>query len=352
MPIWWIALLWSWLCVSTVGAQELEFNWEIGPTGTQASLRGLDAPSDQTVWACGSSATVIRSQDGGSSWIECGPTDFAWLEFRSIHAWDSNSACIASAGTPAVILRTTDGGRSWQEVYRHASPDAFLDGLKFWDEQRGIAFGDPIDGKFLVVESQDGGRTWAVATTSDQPGSLEAEAAFAASNSAMHLGDNGRVWIGTGGQTGQNSRIFTREDWDTTWVALPSPMRSGSAEGIFSLAYDGQSQRLVAVGGDYRAGEPSATVAAYSDDGGIQWKLADQPPSEFRSAVVRSPPLDRNVGWFLATGPSGTDVSEAGENWRRISDTGFHALAVPRRPGSSVMFAAGADGKFAVLRWR
>ena len=98
-----------------------------------------------------------RSTDSGSSWIECGPGNYDQLEFRSIHAWDAQTACIASAGTPAVILQTQDAGLTWRIAYEHASPQAFFDGLKFWDAQRGIAFGDPLDGRLLIVETLDAG---------------------------------------------------------------------------------------------------------------------------------------------------------------------------------------------------
>jgi hypothetical protein len=154
----------SWLAANTISAQEKvtpqekansltelligELSWELGPTGSRASLRGLSASSEDVIWTCGSHGTVLRSLDGGSSWIECGPTEFPELEFRSIHAWDAHSACIASAGSPAVVLRTDDGGIVWREVYRHRSPAAFFDGMKFWDHGRGIVFGDPIDGRF------------------------------------------------------------------------------------------------------------------------------------------------------------------------------------------------------------
>lgn len=320
--------------------------WELGPTGTQASLRGLSAAGDLSIWACGSEATVIRSSDGGSSWVECGPRNFASLEFRSLHAWDENSACIASAGSPAVILRTKDGGATWQEVFRHESEKAFFDGLKFWDSKRGIVFGDPLGGRLCVLESIDGGLSWYEPGTDKLPDVFAGEAGFAASNSAMVVADGGKVWIGTGGREANTSRVFIRENWLAAWTASDCPLRSGPTQGIFSLAVGNNPQQLLAVGGDYRAGENSATTAAISSDGGISWRIPEQPPASFCSAVVSVDDTKHRGAFFIATGPSGSALSLDGEQWLEFSRSGFHVLTVS--PNRTVL-AAGADGRFAKL---
>jgi photosystem II stability/assembly factor-like uncharacterized protein len=333
------ASLWLWLEPGVVGAADLA--WELGPTGTKASLRGISAPTDDIVWACGSQSTVVRSTDAGSSWSDCGPEQYASLEFRSIHAWDDQRACIASAGTPAVILRTEDAGQSWRVVYEHSSPQAFFDGLKFWDEDRGIAFGDPVDGRLLIVETDDAGATWHVVDRDLVPAALVGEAGFAASNSAMHVASGGRVWIGTGGSVGHTTRLLTRESWGTAWNTRLVPFHSGPSQGIFSVASGADPAFVVAVGGDYRPDAESATTAAYSTDGGETWQPARQPPPAFRSAVVAT-----DAAAFLATGPTGTDISRDGIYWQAMSNVGFHALA--RSPNH--VYAVGADGRFAVLR--
>ena len=318
-----------------------KLSWEIGPTGCQASLRGLAAPQPNVVWACGSGATVIRSVDGGASWTSCGPDTWPELEYRSIFAWNESRACIASAGSPAVILRTQDGGSSWQEVFRHASPAAFFDGLHFWDAERGIAFSDPVDGKLLLVETRDGGNSWQVSDPDLIAVSRPGEAGFAASNSALLLDVGGRAWIGTGGATSRQSRIYSRSSWQAEWQALNCPLPSASTQGIFSLASDGT--RLVAVGGDYRPDQVSPVTAAVSSDGGRTWKLPAQPPSAYRSAV--SWVVTSGHSFWLAVGPSGSDWSGDVDVWTQFSPHGFHALATV----DDAVFAVGSQGKFARL---
>ncbi len=325
----------------------VEVSWELGPTGTQASLRGLSAVDDQTIWACGSGATVLRSVDGGSSWRDCGPSGFAQLEFRSIHAWSETSACLASAGTPAVILRTDDGGDSWDEVYRCDARQAFFDALRFWDDQRGIAFSDPADGKLLVVQTHDGGKHWQPVATDLLPPALEGEAGFAASNSSLCVGAGGRIWIGTGGVVSPSSRIHMRAGWAARWEVVTCPLPSGPAQGIFSIAARRPAgSLLVAVGGDYRLDAESKQTAAFSNDFGTSWQLAKTPPSSYRSAVVGLPATEGSTITFIATGPTGSDYSTDGSDWTLFSHSGFHVLAVT--PSGSV-FAAGSNGRFARL---
>ncbi len=332
------------------------FAWELGPTGTFVSLRGLHAVDDEIVWASGAEGTVIVSPDGGSSWTNCSPQGFHDVEFRCVHAWSREEACIASAGTPAVILRTADGGQSWQECYRSDSELAFFDAMKFWDAHNGCAVSDPVDGRLLVVETNDGGRIWRKVPNELLPNARDGEAAFAASNSSLCLGENGQLWFGTGGTTSRATRLYHREQWNERWNLRDVPMPSGPAEGIFAIARrstsasqtglpgKGRQEELVAVGGDYRPEAASSVVACISQDSGRTWRVVTTPPPGYRSAVVTLPAAFETAG-FIAAGPSGTDYSPDGDVWFPVSENGFHALSV----GKQRVFACGSEGRFAVL---
>jgi photosystem II stability/assembly factor-like uncharacterized protein len=236
-----VLLAWFFLCTSASS----QF-WTESATGSTASLRGLSVAtttSGTAIWAAGAKGTVLRSLDHGVSWLSTGPSEFPELEFRSIHAWSSMEAVIASAGTPAVILRTADGGLHWETVHRDSNPAAFFDGLRFHDDSRGVIFGDPIDGKFVVLRSEDRGRKW-IAIDPDRLAPIRAgEAGFAASNSAMLAHGNGSIWIGTGGAVNSSSRVHASTNFGETWQVADCPLPSNASSGIFFYCVQSRLER-------------------------------------------------------------------------------------------------------------
>ncbi len=311
--------------------------WELGTTGSKESFRAISAPNDEVIWIAGSGGVVLRSADGGTNWQNTSPNQIdKSIQYRSLHAWDQDRAIVATAGTPAAIFLTADGGQVWKEVYRHDSPNAFFDGLKFWNASRGIAFSDPVDGNLLVVETRDGGKSWN-RIASDALDTAPGEAGFAASNSSLCVSVDGFAMIGLGGSFAETSRVLFSRDWNSNWTDTLVPLRSGPAAGIFSVAVS--DRRIVAVGGDYRAGQPSASTCAYSDDRGRSWHLAAVPPEDFRSAIIWLETVD---GAWVCVGPTGSDISHDGSHWRTLGDQPFHALTATK----SWLYAVGADGRF------
>ena len=79
-------------------------NYEISFTGlntnTDASLRGLHVVDENVIWASGSSGTVLNSEDGGKSWNVFHVDGAMENDFRSIHAWDKNSAMVFGIAGP------------------------------------------------------------------------------------------------------------------------------------------------------------------------------------------------------------------------------------------------------------
>ncbi len=328
-------------------ADEPKLSWEIGSTGSNASFRGISSPNEMpsSVWVCGSNSTVLLSTDGGVSWNDRSPSQ-GELEFRSIKAFDDQRAVIASAGTPAIVMLTEDGGQTWREVYRHDAKTAFFDAMQFWDSRRGMLVSDPIDGHFLLVETSDGGATWQALPTDRSPPAEAGEACFAASNSAMLLGEGGEIWIGTGGSERGFARVLHRAAGQEKWNAYSTPISSSPSSGIFSLAHWGAPEpQIVAVGGDYRAGQPSSVTSARSCDQGQTWLKSDEQSASFRSAVLGFNSADANLRILVAVGPEGSDYSLDTTSWQSFSSHGFHALC----SAGTHVYATGSSGRFARL---
>lgn len=313
-------------------------HWQPVATGSGATLRGVHAVEGNTVWATGSDGTVLRTTDGGRSWSSFSVG--AGLDIRDVHAFDARTAYVLVVTEPASILRTTDGAKTWEELYRSPHEKAFFDSFTFLDRQRAIIFGDPIDGTFLVLTTEDGGKTWISADTIPSAGA--GEAAFAASGTCVvSLGD--RAWIGTGGMA---SRVLLSTDGGRSWAAKATSMISGEpTTGIYSVAFR-DADHGVLVGGDYTKPDVADRNAAFTLDGGTTWmSVLDGSQPRGQRAAVAWVPGRRDT--LLTVGRSGTDYSvDGGRTWAPLSDAGYYALSfAPTGEG----WAVGAGGRAARL---
>ncbi|WP_417482948.1 WD40/YVTN/BNR-like repeat-containing protein [Maricaulis sp.] len=310
-------------------------------SGVETSLRGLAVVDETTAWIGAPDGVVLRTIDGGQSWTRSRIEAAAGLDLRSAHGFDAEHALFFTAGSPARLFETRDGGNSFTLLYEDASDAAFFDGLAFWDANRGIAFSDPVDGVFHILLTEDGGQSWSQAE--GLPAPLDGEAGFAASDSSLATGPDGRVWIGTGGAA--KARVLMSGDFGASWEVVEAPLASaGAGAGIFSIAVAGNT--LVAVGGDYTREDAREGVAAYSLDGGRIWFEPATAPAGYRSGVAALPGLP---GHFLAVGPNGADLSrDGGRNWEPVALTGSNAIAFA--PGAAQGWVVGSEGRIHRIR--
>jgi len=192
--------------------------WSVQSIGGDVSLRAVSVPSDQVVWASGSKGTVIRTVDGGASWVRCAPADASMLDFRSLVAFDANRAVIATAGTPARIYRTEDGGASWRIAHEDAREGAFFDAMAFADEEQGHLVADPIDGSLPWMETRDGGSSWQPIPKPFLPTPHDGETMFAASCSCV-LAREDDVVVVTGGTVPTPNVFVARSRLRESFVA-------------------------------------------------------------------------------------------------------------------------------------
>ncbi len=315
------------------------------------SFRGLDAVDRHTAWAGGGSTTaggpgsVWRTTDGGATWQDVSPPDSAGLQFRDVEARSADAALVLAIGPGEAsrIYRTTDGGQTWTETFRNTDEAAFYNCLDFYPGgKRGLAVSDPVDGKFRIISTDDGGQSWEVLPDDGMPDST-GEFNFAASGDCLVISGK-HAWFGSGGAV---SRVFHSADRGRTWEATDSTIPAGEAAGVFGLAFKNPHEG-VAVGGDFAAPEVGADASAYTRGGG-SWRnggdlevLAEDAAwlSGFSRVLV-------SVGESGPTG--GSSLSwDGGRTWTSISDTGYHALDCT---ADHSCWAAGSGGRVARLRY-
>ncbi|MFH8489095.1 WD40/YVTN/BNR-like repeat-containing protein [Streptomyces longisporoflavus] len=329
---------------SPAGPSQHRGGWELKDSGTDARFRGLAAVSRETAWAAGSKGTVLRTSNGGGRWRNVSPPGAGELEFRDIEAFDGRRAVVLAIGEGEAsrVFRTADGGATWTESFRNTDPKAFYDCMTFFDRRHGLAMSDPVDGRFRILSTADGGRSWKVLPDKGMPAAQQGEAGFAASGQCLVSSGSRDVWLATGGAA--RARVLHSADRGRTWKAADAPIPAGDpARGVFGLAFRDRTHGI-AVGGDYRADQPSPKAAATTGDAGRTWTTAGQPPPAYRSGVAWLP---GSRGGALAVGPTGTDAtSDGGRTWRTVDAGSYDTVDCTR---DRACWASGEKGRIA--RW-
>ena len=367
----------AFLAVVTCVPAHAQFTMQT--SNTTADLRGIHNVGNGVAWASGTNGTVLRTEDGGYVWQRCSmPPGAEKLDFRGIQAFDANTAIVMSSGPgdQSRLYKTTDGCHSWKLALENKVPKGFYDA--FWFNAKygeGMLVGDPVNNRFVVLRTKDGGVTW----SEDHSRSLslhgKSVAAFAASNSSLAKALRGNGDTRGPGEdffpgfvTGGKDGAYLVEKWEgphhpkprmgrglpglppSDWNWRLMPVAKGTdASGAFSVALRftgspcedcgfGTYWHVVAVGGNYEKPDDSSGTAAYSDtDGGWTWTASTTPPHGYRSAVA----YDASTKTWITVGPNGTDVSsDDGRNWKPVhpdaalheapdADRNWNALSLP-----------------------
>jgi len=317
--------------------------WQKQPVDTKASLRGLSVVNEKVIWASGTNGTFLKTVDGGKTWTVGKVPDADKLDFRDVEAFDANTAYLLSIGNgeSSRIYKTTDGGATWKLQFKNTNEKAFFDALAFWDSRNGIAMSDPVDGKYLLIETKDG-ETWEVIDNNQSPRAKEGEAAFAASGTCLITYGKSNVYLASGGT---NARVFYSGARGVSWLALDTPITKGTAgSGIFSIAMLNERQGVI-VGGNYEKPDEINNNSAFTSNGGVSWTLG-KGLSGYRSGVTY---VNKNT--LIAVGSSGSDLSnDGGRTWKNLDKENYNSVAAK---GKNSIWAVGANGlvaKFSILK--
>ena len=319
--------------------------WREQKSGVDTRLRGVSAVSDTVAWASGADGTVVRTEDGGRHWQRLTVPGAEKLDFRDVDAVDARTAYILSIGQAdqSRIYKTTDAGATWTLQFTNDEPRAFYDAMAFWDADHGLAVSDSVDNVFVIVRTEDGGRTWTRVPAAGLPPAQDTEGFFAASGTNVTVYGSEHVWFGTG--AGDTTRVFRSSDQGLTWQVAETPIPAGPSAGIFSVAFR-DALHGVAVGGDYEKEMEAYDNAAITSDGGATWTRL-RGLGGFRSVVAYVP--GAATPSLLAVGPEGADLStDDGASWTRLSIVGLHTFSfAPRAPKGVVGWGAGERGRLA-----
>ena len=326
---------------------DLSFNWELQDSINNASFRGISVPDNNTVWVSGSGGTFMRTVNGGESWLSDTIPGYGNVDFRDVEAFDSLTAIVMGIANPAVILMTEDGGSTWRNVFYKELDGIFLNSMTFLDRENGFVVGDPLNGRFYLLKTTDGGRTWEELPESSRPVAEDGEYMFAASGNCISSIYPSKLWFVSGGST---SRVFHSADNGIHWDVVKTPVMSGlQSTGIFSVLFTDKDQGFC-IGGDYSKPDSTGITFISTRDGGLSWQQAKNMPAGYRSCIKQLLINGKRV--LIAVGRAGCGYLEDPGNleahWKQINPLGFYTLDVD--PTGSVAWAAGASGRVGKLK--
>jgi photosystem II stability/assembly factor-like uncharacterized protein len=323
-----------------LGAPPALGQWQTQAVDTRSDFRGLCVVSPDVAWVSGTRGTYARTVDRGKTWSVGTVPGAEKLDFRDVKAFGAATAYLLSAGPgdASRVYKTADGGKTWVLQFKAADPAAFFDALAFWDEKNGLALGDPVDGRFQLLATEDGGASWKPLAARALPPALPGEGAFAASGTCLVTRGEADAWFVTGGA--KSGRVFRSTDRGRSWEVSETPVAAGAGSaGIFSIAFRDRDHGQV-VGGDYRKPDDVGATAAATADGGKTWvALGRRLP--FRSAVAWA--KDR----WVAVGTSGSHVSrDDGATWTPLDRENYNSVCfTPTGEG----WAVGPKGRIAAF---
>ncbi|MBN2355250.1 T9SS type A sorting domain-containing protein, partial [candidate division KSB1 bacterium] len=233
--------------------------WAVQTSGVTSTLVCVDAVSQSTGWIAGQNGTILRTWDSGNTWVNVAG-DLDTLHFSSIASTGAQTALVAGWHnvTPqtyhAYIFKTVNGGATWKKVFEQ--PGGFLDYIGIFGYTTAIAVGDPVDGRWTVVKSIDGGDTWTLMQTAPTADGNEYSYPSAVFWDPVNNG-----WIGT-----SKSHAYHTTDGGETWTTVhvnPAYPR------VNTLAFQPPGTGLFGTGADNRI--------IRTLDGGFTWTEASVP---------------------------------------------------------------------------
>jgi photosystem II stability/assembly factor-like uncharacterized protein len=314
-------------------------------SGTTALLQAVSAPSERIVWVSGHRGTYVITTDGGETWRAGVVPDADSLQFRDVYALDDRIAWLLAAGDGdrSRIYHTRDGGRSWTMQFRNTEARAFFDCLDFWDERRGLAFSDAVDGRFVVLTTSDAGRTWMRVPDAALPAARAGEGAFAASGTCVITGPRGRAWISTG-NAAPESRVLHTSDYGRTWSVFLTPLSAAEGAGAATISFR-DTLRGIIMGGPLGQPNERGDWAAVTGDGGRTWTLGGRPAM---AGAVYGVSYVPHTSALASVGPGGMDWStDDGASWSRLDTLAYWSVGFARRGRAG--WAVGPTGRITKL---
>lgn len=311
--------------------------WTVQTSNSTDRLRYIDPVSATVVWGCGNAGKVYRTTDGGTTWTNT--VTLATATNYAVEALDANTAWVTGTvgGSADVsIWKTTDAGATWVSQYNN--PTGFGDGIKFFNANDGVYYGDPDpypSTNWELLTTSNGGTTWNRVPRANFPGADSANGEYGAASSMAIAGNS--VWFSAySGAAGTPNRIYRSTNKGLNWTVTPITNTSGTS-GSNYVAFESE-QRGVMVSLD--------GTTARTTDGGATWVTAP-----VTGAVMRFVTNIKGTSRYVAVGNTGASwISyDGGATWSTLTAAANTNTLYCIGEFNGTVWAVGNSGT--ILKW-
>ncbi|MGB3017196.1 MAG: YCF48-related protein, partial [Ignavibacteria bacterium] len=192
-------VIYLFILISIISNQAIA-QWIAQNSGTNQNLYDIEFLNDKTGWAVGDAGVVIKTTDGGNTWVNIpNPSPMYSPNLWSVLPIDSNIVFVTSGKD--LIMKSTNGGLNWLIMNFCASCNSSMPGITFLNKDTGWFLGTN-----KVFRTFNGGVT------------LDSFYAPWFTNFEIHFKDvNTGVFCGTG-------RVFKSTDQGETWFDTNVPV--------------------------------------------------------------------------------------------------------------------------------
>ncbi len=302
-------------------------NTQFTDLATYVGVDQISIVDENIVWINGFNGTstggrikaYAHTNDGGTTWVPGHFTQFTATEFPNVIAassYDYGYAVVMDTVSSATSFwSTADGGTTWvKKTAMFTGASSFVDGVRFWDSQKGFAYGDPNGGKFEIYLTSDGGLTWTINSNAPAP------------SPANEYGFNGfecsaTVAGGIGFIMTDHGRILKTTDYGTTWAPTPTaPFTSPATAFGSNKVYASSANYIICA--TYVTSTTTWTWKI-TTDGGTTWNAYTHAGAFYDFAMCYAP---GSPNTFISTSPSTTTTmgvsysTDGGLNWTDYTD--------------------------------
>lgn len=270
-------------------------------------------------WAVGDAGTILRTEDGGTTWRSQPSRTEAQL-FAVQFPKPAVGWVVGQGGT---ILKSANGGARWAP--QRSGTKSTLYGCSFVDRNLGLVVGDGG----TILKTSNGGRSWRSLR------SFTSSALFAVS-----MISKDHAWV-----VGQDGLVLVTANGGRSWhrqypPRVSQPVERKTARRIYPNLYDVHftSRKVGFAVGD-------GCTLLVTRNGGASWSLRDLGVAETLYAVRFA---STKVGWIAGTGGVVLRTADAGRTWRVTATPTKAALLGVACAGPARTWVVGRAG--AILR--